>query len=164
MFGCDAENNMENTFSYCFLHFHTFSQLPNKYIIQFFNRLTQIRLNSSTPNQKKFIKPGQSHQNPTISQSRTQYDRCRRSQSRTAILASRFTGEVNGCDSKSKLWVRGTKSLGHRRSRNSGFMVRTAPARSHSHTPSLASSADHGASVCGSFRLARCVGRSSQAL
>ena len=98
---------MENTFSYCFLHFLTFSQLPNKYIIQFFNRLTQILLNSSKPNQKKLIKLGQIHQNPTISQSQTQCDRCRRSRSRTAILASGFAGEVNGCDSKSKLWDRG---------------------------------------------------------
>ena len=121
---------MENTFSYCFLHFLTFSQLPNKYIIQFFNRLTLIRLNSSKPNQKKFIKLGQIHQNPTISQSRTQCDRCRRSRSRTAILASGFAGEVNGCDSKLKLWglwcdsksklcVRGAKSLGRRRNRSS---------------------------------------------
>ena len=77
---------MENTFSYCFLHFLTFSQHPNKYIIQFFNRLTQILLNSSKPNQKKLIKLGQIHQNPTISQSQTQCDRCRRSRSRTAKL------------------------------------------------------------------------------
>ena len=116
---------MENTFSYCFLHFLTFSQLPNKYIIQFFNRLTQIRLNSSKPNKKKFIKPGQIQQNPTISQSRTQcdrFDRCRRSRSRsrTAILASRFAGEVNGCDSKSKLWVRGAIQ-----SQSSRFVVRS---------------------------------------
>ena len=39
-----------------------------------------------------------------------------------------------------------------------------APARSHLHTPSLASSANRGASMCGSFRLARCVGQNSQAL
>ena len=109
----------------CFLHFLTFSQHPNRYIIQFFNRLTQILLNSSKPNQKKLIKLGQIHQNPTISQSQTQCDRCRRSRSRTAILASGFAGEVNGCDSKSKLWVCGAKSLGLRWSRSSGFVARS---------------------------------------
>ena len=104
----------------CFLHFLTFSQHPNRYIIQFFNRLTQILLNSSKPNQKKLIKLGQIHQNPTISQSQTQCDRCRRSRSRTAILASGFAGEVNGCDSKSKLWDRGAIW-----SRSSGFVARS---------------------------------------
>ena len=38
VFGCVPENNIENTFSTCFSHFLTFSQLPNKYIIPFFNR------------------------------------------------------------------------------------------------------------------------------
>ena len=93
----------------------------------------------------------------------------------------RFEVEALGswCNLKSKLWVRGAKSLGCRQSRSSWVagnglsllplslslsLSLCGPARSHSHTPSLASSADRGASVCGSFRLARCVGWSSQAL
>ena len=38
VFGCVAENNIENTFSSCSSHFLTFSQFLNKYIIQFLNR------------------------------------------------------------------------------------------------------------------------------
>jgi len=57
MFGCVAENNIENTFSSSFSHFLTFSQLPNKYIIPFLSRQTQkqnpIKKNSSNP--VKFI-------------------------------------------------------------------------------------------------------------
>ena len=63
-------------------------------------------MNTKTkPNQKKFIKSGQIHQNPTISQLRSQCYRCRLGAtrwSRTRDLGSGFTGKVEGCD----FWVR----------------------------------------------------------
>ena len=125
MFGCVAENNMENTFSYCFLHFLTFSQLPNKNIVQFFNRLTQILLNSSKPNQKKI------NQTRSNSSKSNYFSIANSVQSVPAKSKSngdpglwvrrrsqwvRFEVEALGswCDSKSKLWVCGAKSLGLR--------------------------------------------------
>ena len=55
MFGCILGNTIENTFSTCCLHFLTFSQLPNKYIISFLSPQTQKKQNPK----KKFIKSGQ---------------------------------------------------------------------------------------------------------
>ena len=40
MFDCVLENTIENTFSTCYSHFLTFSQLPNKYIISFIPKNT----------------------------------------------------------------------------------------------------------------------------
>ena len=40
MFGCVLENTIENTFSTCYSHFLTFSQLPNEYIISFIPKNT----------------------------------------------------------------------------------------------------------------------------
>ena len=55
VFGCILENTIKNTFfTYC-LHFLTFSQLSNKYIISFPNTETQKKQNPG----KKFIKFGQ---------------------------------------------------------------------------------------------------------
>ena len=45
VFGCILENTIKNTFfTYC-LHFLTFSQLSNKYIISFLNTETQKKQN-----------------------------------------------------------------------------------------------------------------------
>ena len=140
MFGCILENTIENTFFTCYSHFLTFSQLPNKHIMSFIPK-------NSNKTQKDSI-----------------FSRWDRDRDRDRRDLDRRDRDRNLADFDDRDRRRSVRSQSREAS-----IARSRSAQSRSWSTSIGAVSVTGEIAivvrrCGSFRLAWCVGRSSEGL
>ena len=145
MFGCILENTIENTFFTCCSRFLTFSQLPNKHIMSFIPKNSNKTQKDSIFSQKDSIF--------------SRWDRDLDWRDRDRRYLDRRDRDRDLADFDDRNRRRSARS----RSREASI------ARSRSWSTSIGAVPVTGEIAivvrqCGSFRLARCVGRSSEGL
>ena len=158
IFGCILENTIENTFFTCCSHFLTFSQLPNKHIMSFIPKNSNKTQDSIFSRWDSFLK--------TQIKLRTAYFL-----GEIAIGAISI-GEIAIAISPISIASSRSQSRRFRCSRSrsrEASIARSRSARSRSWLTSIGAVPVTGEIAivvrrCGSFRLARCVGRSNEAL